>query len=133
MSSSDIAQLHRIGLSASKTRSDIIVKFTSYPAREHLYNRRMNLKGSALDGVFVNRDLTGQLSKILFKARNAAKKDEQRFQSAWSADGKIHIKDLNNNIHQAESLENLKVLVALIKLKKPRQKIPAPMGAVHNS
>lgn len=107
LSPRDIDRSHRIGKPGKKTNRDIIVKFTSYRARERLMKNRKNLKGSDLDGVFVNEDLTKMRSAILYEARLLVKLKEPKLKGAWSSDGKLLIKDLNDKVHKISSTEEL--------------------------
>ena len=92
----EIDRSHRVGKpDATKTKHrEILVKFTSYRARQKLYTMKRYLKENGYDGVFLNEDLTRTRSKVLFEARKVVKSD--RAKGAWSADGNILIKDFDD-------------------------------------
>lgn len=103
----DIDRSHRIGKPGKKAHRDIIVKFTSYRARERMMKNRKNLKGSELNGVFINEDLTRNRSSMLYEARLLVKLKQPKLHGAWSSDGKILIKDLSGKIHKISSSHEL--------------------------
>lgn len=95
ISPSEIDRSHRLGKPGNRQR-DILVKFTSYRARERLMKNRRNLKTSELRGVFVNEDLTKVRSKLLFEARKCVK--TKHLLGAWSSDGRILVKDKKGTV-----------------------------------
>ena len=54
---------------------DVIVKFTSYRARQKLHKKRTALKDSGYAGMFLNGDLDKLRSQVLFEARKVVKAD----------------------------------------------------------
>lgn len=109
ISPAEIDRSHRIGKPGARTR-DVIVKFTTYRARERLYTVRANLKNSDLDGIFLNEDLTRKRSKLLYEARKLAKAESPCLLGAWSTDGKILVKDLRSKVHRISSDDELDVV-----------------------
>ena len=104
---SDIDRSHRVGrpgVNRSKPR-DVIVKFTSYRARQKLYKKRTALKDSGYAGTFLNEDLTKLRSQVLFEARKVVKAD--RAKGAWSSDGNILIRDHADIVHRLTSMTEL--------------------------
>jgi exosome complex exonuclease DIS3/RRP44 len=95
---SDIDRSHRIGKKTNGKPRDIIVKFSTYRARNAVYRARVGLKTRGLSGVFVNEDLTRMRAALFYKARQLAK--EQCILSAWTYDGTVIVKDRNNKIHR---------------------------------
>lgn len=93
---SEIDRSHRLGKPGNRQTRDILVKFTSYRARERLMKSRRNLKNSELRGVFVNEDLTKVRSKLLFEARKSVK--TKHLLGAWSSDGRILVKDKKGTV-----------------------------------
>lgn len=115
----DIDRSHRVGKPGSKPHRDIIVKFATYRARERMFSKRSDLKGSDMDGVYVNEDLTKKRSKILFEARQMIKAETPKLLGAWSSDGRILIKDLKEKVHRVTSLESIQNFI-------PKSATPAP-------
>ena len=73
----EIDRSHRVGKSdpgRTKPR-EILIKFTSYSARQKLYKKRTVLKDKGNNGVFLNEDLTKLRSKMLFEAHKVVKAD----------------------------------------------------------
>ena len=91
----DIDRSHRIGKPVNKKSRPVIVKFVSYRVRKLFYKARTKLKDVGLKGVFVNEDLTQQRNHLMYMARQLAKR--ARIHSCWSSDGKIFVKDLEEN------------------------------------
>lgn len=104
---SEIDRSHRVGKpDAERTRPrEIIVKFTSYRARQKLFKMRTELKNKGYNGVFLNEDLTRFRSKLLFEARKVVKAD--RAKGAWSSDGNILIKDYDDVVHRLTDANDL--------------------------
>ena len=76
------------------TPKAIIVKFATYSARNNFYRKRAQLKGNkTFPRVFINEDLTSQRSKIFKAARKLVK--DNAISSAWTYDGRVFVKDLN--------------------------------------
>ena len=102
---SDIDRSHRVGKVDNKSRSapgashrhrDIIVKFATYNAKQRLFQKRMDLREiEERQNVFVNEDLTRTRSKLLFNARALMRAN--KLKSAYSSDGKIFIRDNDDN------------------------------------
>ena len=72
----------------------IIVKFTTYNARNRLFQERKSLRetdNEDLNNIFLNEDLTKRRSKILFEARKLRRSN--KLKSAFSSDGKIIVRD----------------------------------------
>lgn len=94
----DIDRSHR--LKAGKPTSnqnhrprDIIVKFTSYRARNAFYWGKSSLKICvSYKNVYINEDLTKNRADILKTARQLVKNKNSNATSAWSRDGRIFVK-----------------------------------------
>lgn len=95
---SDIDRSHRIGKQQPGKTRDIIVKFTSYRARNALYRARVGLKACGYPGVFLNEDLTRMRSSLFYRARQLVK--DRFLNGAWTYDGTIMVKDASQNIHR---------------------------------
>ena len=105
ISPSDIDRSHRVGKPKRDKHREILVKFATYRARERIYTMRSALKGSRFDGVFLYEDLTRVRSKLLYDARVKVKGNFLR--AAWSADGRLFIKDVNEKIHKLTGTEDI--------------------------
>lgn len=103
----EIDRSHRVGKPGeNRTRPrEIIVKFTSYRARQKLYKMRVALKDHGYQGTFLNEDLTQYRSKLLYEARKVVK--AERAKGAWSSDGNILIKDFGDAIHRLSTANDL--------------------------
>ena len=112
---------HRVGKpTAGKTR-DILVKFATYRARKNLYTMRKHLKGSEYDGVFLNEDDTKSRSKLLIEARMKVK--GYFLKGAWSADGRLFIKDHSDKVHKLTSSDVISEFASKTPIK-PSQRPP---------
>lgn len=96
----DIDRSHRLGrLNAARTRPrDIIVKFATFRSRQKLYKVRSSLRDKGYNRVFLNEDLTKVRSKVLFDCRSIVKAKGAK--GAWTSDGTILIRDLNDVVHR---------------------------------
>lgn len=121
---SEIDRSHRVGKpDASRVKQrEILVKFTSYRARQKMYKMRTDLKDKGYYGVFLNEDLTRKRSNVLFEARKVFKAD--RAKGAWSSDGNILIKDYADKVHRLTSVDDLNVIDFPPKPPKPPAHAP---------
>lgn len=108
----DVDRVHRVGKRSSHAipsggsngstprthPRQILIKFSSYRARERVMKRRSTLKGST---IFVNEDLTRNRNAIVYKARQL--KRNGKIDDVWTHDGAIIFKDKNRTIHAAHS------------------------------
>ncbi|MEW8545260.1 MAG: hypothetical protein AB2693_17185 [Candidatus Thiodiazotropha sp.] len=102
----DIDRSHRIGRPRGLGRPrDIIVKFVSYRVRRKVYGVRTQTKVKGFMGVYINEDLTRQRSQLLRKARKMVK--NKNLVSAWSSDGTILVRDLNDIVHRIQGDHDL--------------------------
>ena len=102
---SDIDRSHRVGPIRSGKRA-ILVKFTSYRARQQLFAIRKDLrKIDHYRDVYKNEDLTARRSKILFTARHLVR--AKQLKAAYSGDGKIFTKDNDDVKHHIKSETDL--------------------------
>ncbi|MCG8049332.1 MAG: septum formation initiator family protein [Candidatus Thiodiazotropha endolucinida] len=112
MSPSDIDRSHRVGkpkTGGPKPRHrDIIVKFTSYNARQRLYLKRKNLRESMnrdMNRIFINEDLTKPRSKLLYDSRSLVR--VKLLKNAYSTDGKIFVRDNNDERHMIKTCSDI--------------------------
>ena len=126
----DIDRSHQLGQpgTAAEPRTkhrDIIVKFSTYRARNKLYKARTLTKDKGYKGVFVNEDLTRSRSKLLYEARTRVKSGQLK--SAWSSDGTVLIKTNINDedvVSKVNSLLDLPNYIA----PPPSHGDPTPAG-----
>ena len=109
----DIDRSHRVGKvvqpdsrgSTIRPRS-IIVKFSTYRARNLLYKARTHLRSSGFRNVFINEDLTRTRNTLLYEARKLAKSG--KINSCWSSDGSILVKDNSSSTHKIGDINSLR-------------------------
>ena len=146
----DIDRSHRVGKIGLKDSEgqvkhrQIIVKFATYNARQRLYSMRKELKepqDDHLKGIFLSEDLTKSRSKLLFDARTLARAN--KLQYAYASDGKIFVKDNDDDRHLIKSTNDLnkfgdlkqvkKELAARAQLIKPSRLTGLSFGATGSS
>ena len=109
----DIERSHRLGPPKDREGRDrtrpVIVRFRSERLRDSVYRARTKLKSHNIQQpdarIFVNEDLTARRASLAYLARQAKK--SRRITDSWTADGKVLIKDLTNNILQITSEKDL--------------------------
>jgi len=117
----DIDNMHRLGRQTPETPStgpltanmqlnsrprDIIIKFTTYRARQAVFTHRAELKHSKIFArVFINEELTKTPGEVYYNAICLVK--NERFQSAWTSNGIILVEDNSNRVHRCESMSEL--------------------------
>ena len=94
----EIDRSHRVGKPKAGKNRDIIIKFSTYRARQKLYARRTALKDSGCTGVYLNEDLTKPRMNLLYLAR--VKVRGRFLKGCWSSDGTILVKDNGDEIHR---------------------------------
>ena len=121
---SDIDRLHRVvkpipqpqrpGRSSTQDKPrprDILVKFATYNARQQLYDMRKNLRNSeneTMKKLFINEDLTKKRSQLLYDARCLFR--VEKLTAAYSLDGRLFVRDDQNQRHYIQSEADLKDL-----------------------
>ena len=83
----DIDRSHRVGKLSDKLRA-ILVKFTSYRARNIVIKQRRKLKGSKIT---IHEDLTRKNQELLMKSSK-----QTGVVSAWSQDGRVFVSVLTS-------------------------------------
>ena len=116
LSLQDIDRSHRLGRPESgdigtRKPRDIIVKFATYRTRAKFYKARVLTKSRGHRGVFVNEHLTKTRGKLMYQARQRVK--SQQLKSAWSSDGVILVKHLNDSVQRINSENDLPEFVPL--------------------
>lgn len=120
ISPSDIDRSHRVGKPKSGKHRDILVKFATYRARQRMYTMRSSLKDSEFDGVFLYEDLTKVRSKLLYEARVKVKGDF--LQAAWSADGKLFVKDFKDKVYRLINSADIAKYCSPVAVKRDKYK-----------
>lgn len=92
---SDISRSHRVGPSQARKPRSVLVKFTSYRARERVYRARMKLKTSR-EKIFINEDLTKKRGQLAYNARQLKK--DQQIQDTWTYDCRVFVKNNKGEI-----------------------------------
>lgn len=101
----DIDRSHRVGPVRGGQRA-LLVKFTTYRARQQLYAIRKDLRKSEyLKGIFLNEDMTARRSKLLYSARKLVR--ARKLKAAYTGDGKIFLRDNDDNKHHITSENDL--------------------------
>ncbi|WAR13666.1 hypothetical protein MAR_027846 [Mya arenaria] len=105
----EIDRSHRVGRprrnDPAKPR-DIIVKFTSFRARQKLYSVRSQAKHCQnLKKVFVNEDLCKARSDVFYLAQSLVRNGN--INSAWTSDGVILIRDNDMHLHRVTKAREL--------------------------
>ena len=90
------------------TPRDIIIKFTSYRARQKLLKNKSKLRSKGFNNVYVNENLTALRDNIFYEARKLAR--DRLITSAWTSDGAIIVKDKHLKFHRLESHQDLERL-----------------------
>ena len=121
----DIDRSHRVGKPSTTKKRDILVKFATYRARQRIYRARSSLQDTVYHGVFLNEDLTRSRSKLLWEARQKVK--DNFLWGAWSADGRLFLKDVSDKTHKLTCSDDIKRHASNVPVKKPKK--PAPSGA----
>ena len=117
ISPEDIDRTHRIGkMDVNRGPRQVIVKFTSYRARERVVSARTTLRSSTVqlqDALFINEALTPQRSKILYQLRKMKKDGE--IKNVWTNDGTFVVIDNHNNKKSAKTLIEADKLIKTLK------------------
>ena len=124
----DIERSHRVGKPKVGRPRDIIVKFVSYRTRRLVYGARTKTKDCGYTGVFINEDLTISRNKLLLKARKVVKSKVLR--SSWSSDGTVLVRDLLDEKHRIQSVDDHAVFgtVPLLPGETPATEPPGVAG-----
>ena len=109
LSIDEIDRTHRLGKmrgteSSGKPR-DIIIKFTSYRARQKLLHNKKQLKEKGYERIFINEDLTLTRDNIHYQTRKMVK--EKLIQSTWTKDGTIVVRDKDSKYYRIETQSDL--------------------------
>jgi hypothetical protein len=105
----EVDNMHRLNRSTRNSPSkkstlpprDIIIKFTTYRARQNV----LSLRKSLSKGVFLNEELSKQRSEVFFYARRLKK--DGHILGTWTSNGKIVVKDHEEKIHKCDSIHDL--------------------------
>ncbi|ELU08188.1 hypothetical protein CAPTEDRAFT_202886 [Capitella teleta] len=105
----DIDRVHRVGRRNPDRPRSVIVKFSTYRARQSVMKMKKNIK-TRLPSTFLNEDLTKERSTFLYKARQM--KRQKQITDCWTHDGAIVFKDNNGKIHSGRTLWDCENLLA---------------------
>ena len=97
-----IDRAHRLGAKGKGKDRNIIVKFTSYQARQKVFEARKKLRThneKSSKAIYINEDLTQKRAKLLYQARELKK--EGKIKDCWTHDGRIIVK---NNVSKIETV-----------------------------
>ena len=113
ISINDIDRSHRLGKPRRSNGQtvkprDIIIKFTSYRARQKLLKNKSKLRSKGFNNVFVNENLTAIRDNIFYETRKLAR--NKLIDSTWTSDGTIIVKDKHLKVHRLESYRDLELL-----------------------
>lgn len=86
----DISRSHRVGSSFAKKPRPVLVKFTSYRARERVFRARTKLKNSGTN-IFINEDLTKTRGQLAYNARKLKK--DKAILDTWTYDCRVFVKN----------------------------------------
>ena len=106
----DFDRVHRVGPKNAEKSRAILVKFSTYPARNRVFRSKKLLKpdkkatpttggasdtnqskGRGTQKIFINEDLTKYRAQLLYQARTL--KRQKKIEDCWSWDGSILIKN----------------------------------------
>ena len=121
----EIDRSHRVGRPSTGKTRDIIVKFSTFRARQKLYTARTKLKTNGYAGVFINEDLTKHRSGLLYSARTLVK--QRCLIGAWSSNGTILIKNNSNNVERILKSEDLTTYVTATPRPADDDSTPPPL------
>lgn len=99
---SDIDRTHRAGPRKPGQPRALLVKFATYQQRDRIMSAKRNLHNPQ---VFINEDLTRKRAVLFWHARQA--KREGRIKDAWTRDGRVMIKGLDDRRTQISSINDL--------------------------
>lgn len=130
----DIDRIHRVGRKDDVSSRPILVRFSTYRARQRVYVNRLRLNPRQRHGipgrpwgepstssgasnvdvtpqaVYVNEDLTKMRATLLWNARQA--KQGKKIRDSWSSDGNILIRDLSNTIRPVRNIHELNTITS---------------------
>lgn len=93
-----IDRAHRVGAMKDGKERQIIIKFTKYHAKSEVLRNRKLLKGS---NIYINDDLTFHNLQLLKYAKSCVD-----IKSVWSSDGKILVRDYDDNIRRVRKMSD---------------------------
>lgn len=99
---SDIDRTHRVGRGRSGRPRALLVKFATYRQRHRVMHARKLLNRTQF---YINEDLTRKRSVLSWHARQAKKGG--RIKDTWTTDGRVMVKENNDNIRQITNILQL--------------------------
>ena len=105
LTTQEIDRLHRVGPRGDKPRP-VLIKFATYRSRHRVYaNRKALYSENSNVRLYLNEDLTRRRAQLLAKARSLKK--EGKILGAWSADGRLFIKNKRGTIQPLHTMPDL--------------------------
>jgi hypothetical protein len=97
----DLDRVHRVGKkdSTNPKHRALLIKFATYRARNAVFSKRSELFDSGKprnEAIYVNEDVTPKRAKQLYELRKLKKAN--KIKDAWTHDGNIVIKDMQDKI-----------------------------------
>ena len=90
----------------SKSRRDIIVKFTNYRAKTDFIKGKKQLKEKK-ENIYINEDLTKYRSDLAYEARLLKKDSTSNVMSTWTFNGSIYIQTKNGMVRKIAKKDDL--------------------------
>ena len=100
----DISRSHRVGPKRPGHPRPVLVKFSTYRARERVYRARGKLKNT-LNNTYINEGLTKKRGSLAYSARQLKK--SRRIQDTWSYDCRIFVKNNADTVRVVSNIAEL--------------------------
>jgi hypothetical protein len=112
----DISTAHHIKAKRPGDPTQVIVRFARRSKRDAVLQARgklraINVDRAANNRVYINEDLSENTRKIFGAAR--AKLKSKLLTSAWTSNGRIHVKDNNGSFHTISSMSQLQAVARI--------------------
>lgn len=116
LQATDISRSHRVGPKIGSRPRPILVKFSTYRARERVFRARKTLKNSR-NRTFINEDLTKKRGALAFHARQMKK--TKQIQDTWTYDCRVFIKNNDGSTRVVMNDFELKHQTQTFQLERP--------------
>ncbi len=100
----DISRSHRVGPKRPGQPRPVLVKFSTYRARERVYRARSQLKNT-LNNTYINEDLTKKRGSLAYSARQLKK--SRQVQDTWTYDCRVFVKNNAGTVRVVSSIIEL--------------------------
>ncbi len=119
MKATDVKSIHRSGKKKETKCRDVIVQFANKEIKDNFQKEKKKL--STCDNpqkrIFINDDLTEYRQKLLYDARQLAKR--LRLKAAWSQYGNIMVLKKDNGLKAISNYEDLQVASGMYPMEDP--------------